>query len=296
MVGAVGGLVTEARPLRLVSVSSRVAAGHVGNAALGLPLGCLGVELVAVDSVLFSNHPGYGSHAGLVVPGETVAAILAQLDRLGVLAGAAGLLSGYLGTAETATAVAATLRAQRAARPDWPYLLDPVLGDHGRLYVAPALAAAVTRELLPLASLLTPNRFELETLAGRAIAGEAALLAAARGLLRGPTRAVLVTSAYEEGDRIGLLLVTGAGAWRLWTPRHAFTLAPNGAGDLLGGLWLRESLRQPDLLSAARLAVARLLAAIARTAAEDRRELALVESLGRLAAATPDTVAVEAAG
>lgn len=279
--------------MRLVSISSRVSWGHVGNAALTFPLQRLGAEVVALDSVLFSNHKGYGSFAGPVLPGAEVAAMLAQLERLGVLAGADGVLSGFLGEAATAEAVADTLARLRLARPELPYLLDPVLGDHGRLYVPAALAEAVARRLAPLANLLTPNRFELELLAGgRLLADEAALLAAARGLLNATTRAVLVTSAYQETERVGLLLVTAEGAWRLWTRRYRFAIAPNGAGDLLAGLWLLESLRRP-ILPAARQALARLLAVIARTAAEDRRELRLVEAQEELVAADPVTVTLE---
>jgi len=280
--------------MRLVSISSRVAWGHVGNSSLAFPLQRLGADVVTVDTVLFSNHLGYGSHAGLVVPGEQVTAILAQLERLGVLAEADGLVSGFLGAAPTAEAVAAAVIRQRLARPDWTYLLDPVLGDHGRLYVPASLAEAVSRHLVPLATLITPNPFELETLTGRQVGDEGAALAAARGLLNATTQAVLVTSAHEESERVGLLLVTAARAWRLWTPRYRFSITPNGSGDLLAGLWLLESLRRGgDLLGAARLAVARLLAVIARTAAEDRRELLLVAAQEDLVRASAASVTVE---
>ncbi len=281
--------------MRLVSISSRVAWGHVGNASLVFPLQRLGCEVVSVDTVLFSNHLGYGSYAGPVVPGAEVTAILAQLERLGVLGEADGLISGFLGEAPTAEAVAGAVARLRQTRPDYPYLLDPVLGDHGRLYVPESLATAVARHLVPLASLMTPNPFELETLTGQPVLGETATLAAAKGLLSATTRAVLVTSAHEEEARVGLLLVTAERCWRLWTPRYRFSITPNGSGDLLAGLWLLESLRQPDLLTAARLAVARLLAVIARTAAEDRRELLLVAAQEDLVRASAASVTVEVA-
>jgi len=280
--------------MRLVSISSRVAWGHVGNSSLAFPLQRLGAELVTVDTVLFSNHLGYGSHAGLVVPGEQVTAILAQLERLGVLRDADGLVSGFLGAAPTAEAVAEAVTRLRLERPDWPYLLDPVLGDHGRLYVPASLVEAVSRHLVPLATLLTPNPFELETLTGRPVGDEAATLAAARGLLNRTTQAVLVTTAHEESRRIGLLLVTAERAWRLWTPRYRFSITPNGSGDLLAGLWLLESLQGGgDLLAAARLAVARLLAVIARSAAEDSRELLQVAAQDDLVRADAQSVTVE---
>ena len=49
-------------------------------------------------------------------------------------------------------------------------MLDPVLGDAGKLYVDPAIAVAMQEKLLPLADLMTPNAFELGWLSGRNIA------------------------------------------------------------------------------------------------------------------------------
>ena len=56
-----------------------------------------------------------------------------------------------------------------------------------------ATIAAVRETLLPLADIATPNRYELEILAGRRLADNDALAAAARGL--GPGE-VVVTSAF----------------------------------------------------------------------------------------------------
>ena len=179
--------------MRLLSISSQVVAGHVGNAALAHPLACQGATLLAVPTVLFSNHPGYGRFAGRALPGEEVAALLAGLEAGGFLAGLDGLLTGYLGRPETALAAAEAAARLRAG--GCRYLLDPVLGDAGRLYVAEGIEAVVRDRLLPLAEAVTPNPFELERLTGQATGEAAQQLAAARLLLaRGP-RLVLVTSA-----------------------------------------------------------------------------------------------------
>ncbi|RMD60743.1 MAG: pyridoxal kinase, partial [Alphaproteobacteria bacterium] len=44
----------------VLSIQSRVAYGHVGNAAAVFPLQRLGREVWPVDTVTFSNHPAYG--------------------------------------------------------------------------------------------------------------------------------------------------------------------------------------------------------------------------------------------
>ena len=41
-----------------------------------------------------------------------------------------------------------------------------VLGDHGKLYVPAELVAVYVAEVLPAATVLTPNQFEAETLTG----------------------------------------------------------------------------------------------------------------------------------
>ena len=43
-------------------------------------------------------------------------------------------------------------------------MLDPVLGDNGRIYVDKGLVGAMRDQLLPLASFVTPNQFELQLL------------------------------------------------------------------------------------------------------------------------------------
>ena len=46
------------------------------------------------------------------------------------------------------------------------YVCDPVLGDHGKLYVPAELVEIYKKDVVPLATLLTPNQFELELLNG----------------------------------------------------------------------------------------------------------------------------------
>jgi len=74
-----------------------------------------------------------------------------------------GLLTGYVPGAEALSAVANLASKLRKDTPDLIYLLDPVMGDSGRLYVAPDVVP-VYRNMLPLATVITPNWFEVETL------------------------------------------------------------------------------------------------------------------------------------
>jgi pyridoxine kinase len=46
------------------------------------------------------------------------------------------------------------------------YVCDPVLGDGGKLYVDKSLIEVYRDEVVPLASIVTPNQFEAEILTG----------------------------------------------------------------------------------------------------------------------------------
>ena len=53
--------------MRILSIQSSVAYGHVGNSAATFPLQLLGHEVWPVITVHFSNHTGYGAWRGLVL-------------------------------------------------------------------------------------------------------------------------------------------------------------------------------------------------------------------------------------
>ncbi len=75
--------------MSILSVQSHVCFGHVGNRAAVFPLQRLGFEVWPVNTVNFSNHTGYGTWAGEVVPPERVAALIAGvLDRVAEMGGA----------------------------------------------------------------------------------------------------------------------------------------------------------------------------------------------------------------
>ena len=68
---------------------------------------------------------------------------------------------------------------------------DPVQGDHGQLYVSPELPPAFASELAPIATIMTPNQFEMELLTGQPIASLDEALAACQTLhSRGPRTVV----------------------------------------------------------------------------------------------------------
>ncbi len=275
--------------IRFLLFNSWVAHGHVGAAAQVFPLQRLGAAVSLVPTVRFSNHPGYGRFAGEITTPAEITALTEGMDAIGALDRLDGVLSGYLGSAETGEAVLAAVARARTQSPQALYACDPVIGDHGRVYVRPGIAECISATALPMADLITPNGFELALLSGMAVPDIAAAKAAA-GLISaklrpGGPRLVLATGlalAETPRDAIDCLLVTGGGDFRLRTPKLA--LAASGAGDLAAALFFLEFLRAAEAATALATMAARLFAVLLATG--QARELAIVAAQDELALPT----------
>ena len=272
--------------MAILSIQSAVAYGSVGNAAAVFPLQRLGFEVWRVDTVLFSNHTGYGAWRGSVLDPKLVDEILRGIEERGVLAACESVLSGYLGSLELGTVVLDAVRRAKNANPKALYCCDPVLGDADRgFFVKPELADFFRAKAVPLADILTPNRFELETLAGSRVDTFEAARAACEALLaRGP-RVILVTSldvAEIPKETAALLAVTREGGWLVRTRR--LPMVANGAGDLTAALFLAHFLKAADATGALGETAAGIHAVIAETVRLGAAELAIPAAQDALAA------------
>jgi pyridoxine kinase len=265
----------------VLSVQSRVAYGHVGNAASVFALQRLGIEAWALDTVAFSNHTGHGKWRGSAVAASEIAALFDGIAALGVLPQIDALLSGYLGDAATGPVLLDAVERVRRANPQALFCCDPVIGDTDTgSYVTDGIAEFFRDEALKLADIATPNRFELEYLTGAAIATvDEALEAAAVLRGRGPGT-VLLTSLDTEPDRITMLAAGPDGAWAVETPRLPVML--NGCGDVTAAVFLAHLLRGAGLADALASTAVAIFAVIDTTARLGRYELALVAAQDEL--------------
>ena len=189
---------STSRAANVLSIQSHVVHGYVGNKAAVLPLQLLGIDVAPLNSVHFSNHTGYAhGFKGEVLDGEALLALVSGLEANGLLAGFTHLLTGYIGSESFLRAVLEVRRRITTARggeaPIW--VCDPVLGDHGKLYVPPTLVEVYRADVMGLPSVITPNQFECEQLSGVTITDRASALAACDVLHSKGVRTVLVTSA-----------------------------------------------------------------------------------------------------
>jgi pyridoxine kinase len=263
----------------VLAISSHVARGHVGLAATVPALQWLGHEVWAVPTVLLASRPGLGRLARYDVPAPDLAAMLAALEADGCWPSLDAVMTGYFPSAASVAAAAEAVRRIRRPNPDIPVLVDPVVGDAGRLYVAEATAAAIRDALLPLATIATPNLFELAWLTGAVVDGPSdvapgspdmpQVAAAARRFGCGT---VVVTSAAENAGSVATLAVAGRETIERSAPRHAGV--PNGAGDLFAGLLLGHMLNGRDVTAALDASLADLDRVLAASAGHDLLKLA----------------------
>ncbi len=264
--------------MNILSIQSHVAYGHVGNSSAVFPMQRLGVEVWPIHTVQFSNHTGYGAWKGRVFDGPMIEEIMGGIADRGVLTRCDAVLSGYMGSADIGTAILRAVAQVRAANPEALYCCDPVIGDVGRgIFVRPGVPEFMRDQAVPAASIITPNQFELEYLAGfetRSLAQVRRALAKVHAM--GP-KVVLVTSFTGQDtpeDAVDLLASSSGGLWRLRTPR--LDLSVNGAGDAIAALFLVHFLRTGSAAQAMARAGSSVYGLLRRTAEAGSREILTV--------------------
>lgn len=281
----------QVEPSAVLAISSHVAVGHVGNAAAGPALERMGHPVWRVDTVSFSNHPGHvEGFTGRVRPADEVDTLLRGIAQLTGWQGCGGVYTGYMGEAETPATIAAYLDAAQDAaqdaRPNLRVLCDPVIGDHGRVFVRDGVADGILSHLIPRADIITPNAFELSLLSGLPTdtveqAGEAAR--AARAL--GPGIVVATGVADPEGgtDRLAIVMATEDGIEVVRQTRHDRPFF--GTGDLFSGLFLGHLMATGLPGEALRRAAAGLAVATEATLQAGKVDLDLIPNLDRIVTA-----------
>lgn len=256
-------------PRAVIVISSHVARGSVGNRAAVFALETLGFPVWAVPTVILPWHPGHGRATRIVPPTDQFAALMKDLAGAPWLGEVAGVLSGYLGDAGQAEAVASLVAAVRMKNPRAIYVCDPVMGDNGGLYVPQATAEAMRDVLLPIADIATPNRFELEWMAGTRLEDMRAIMAAA--LDAGPPTMLVTSTPGMMTGGIGNLMLTPSEA--LLAEHRAIERPPNGLGDLTAAVLLARLLDGQANAKALQSTTAAVFEILARTTKRGADEL-----------------------
>ncbi|MEO9170254.1 MAG: bifunctional hydroxymethylpyrimidine kinase/phosphomethylpyrimidine kinase [Candidatus Baltobacteraceae bacterium] len=206
------------------SVQNSSGMGFLGNQAAFAVANALGTRLIYAQTQFANAHGGF--------PGRTTTTSDPAQFRRDVnflIAQRPGIIhAGFLPKPEHVDVLASSLQEFKGI-----VLLDPVIGDYKKgLFVSEETARAIREVLLPLAQIVTPNRFEAEVLLGT---GERTL--SEFGYLNGiydlGPQAVVIKSFERdlEKQRTTTLFTNGYGYYRIYGP-YFHTHHAHGAGDI----------------------------------------------------------------
>jgi len=154
-------------------------------------------------------------------------AVRAQLDSILSDIPVQAIKTGMLASAAIVSAVADVL-----AGSDVPLVIDPVaVSKHGHSLLLPGAGDAMRAELLPLATVVTPNLDEASQLGGIKVTDEDSMRDVARVIAGFGPRCVLVKGGHLAGDPVDLLF-DGTRTWRYAGERIA-TPHTHGTGCTL---------------------------------------------------------------
>src|SRR5919112_839892 len=261
--------------MNILSIQSHVAYGHVGNAAATFPLQRIGVEVWPIHTVQFSNHTGYGAWTGRVFDAGLITELVQGIAQRGGLGQCGGVLSGYMGSAETGDAILDAVAQVKAANPAARYCCDPVIGDVGRgVFVRPGIPEFMREQALPAADIITPNQFELDYLSGLTIQTLDDVKQSVK-LVHGMGPKVLLVTSVETretpADSVDLVAGEAGRFWRVRTPK--LSLSVNGAGDAIAALFFVHYARSGSAPMALAEASASVYGLLRRTEEAGSREI-----------------------
>lgn len=151
-----------------LSISSHVVHGYVGNRAMVFPLQFSGWDVDALNTTNYSNHPGYGKFKGTKSTTDGVKDLFQGLNDIIDLAKDYQLIiTGYTPSKDVLQIVFDQISELYNSNMNPTWILDPVLGDNGKLYVLEDIIP-VYKKILSSGhvTLTTPNQFEFELLSG----------------------------------------------------------------------------------------------------------------------------------
>jgi pyridoxine kinase len=266
--------------VKILSIQSAVAYGHVGNSAAVFPLQRIGVEVMPVYTVTFSNHTGYGAWRGPLISPDDVRDVITGIEERGVFGEIDVILSGYQGGEGIADVILDAVARVKSANPSAIYACDPVMGNaKSGCFVAPAIPVLLRDRVVPAADLITPNQFELGYLTGTEPDTLESTLASVDLIRASGPSTVLVTSVErpdQPADTIEMLAVDDRGAWIVQTPR--LPMKANGSGDVTAALFTAHYRSTGSASEALGRTVSSVFDLLTRTHESGARELQLVES------------------
>lgn len=269
--------------MAVLSIQSQVVRGHVGNSVSVFALERLGHVVWPLPTVLYSNHPGHGSHYGHVVDTGEVQGLLDGLaEHEDWLKRVDAIHTGFIGDDAQIDPILSIIEVVKEANPNAIYVCDPVVGDHGRTYVDDNIREGLMEDLIPQADIVMPNVFELQSLLEQPdpIENVNQAVEAARLL---PCETAIVTSVEDPGripGQMATVLVKPSEAHMVVTKKIDFE--PSGAGDLLAAITLGDLLKRKPIEQALAHAAGSLFDILQATHSSGADELLIIQQQERI--------------
>ncbi|MDX1738316.1 MAG: pyridoxal kinase, partial [Alphaproteobacteria bacterium] len=227
---------------------------------------------------------GYPSVSGPILSPTTVSEVIAGLADRGIFPNCRAILSGYLGSVELGEVVLSTVLKIRKENSHALYCCDPVMGDREKqIYVKDGIPDFFREEIIPHATFLIPNQFELEQLCGHAFHSTKDMVDAARQLIDHGPEIVVVTSVeltdigdVAAGEILSVYAITKDNAYYVQTPHIPLKYPASGAGDIAAALFLGRYLKSPDVEGALSYMAATIFSLLDHTYGLNQREIALI--------------------
>ncbi|MGN1339451.1 MAG: pyridoxamine kinase [Oscillospiraceae bacterium] len=253
---------------RIVTIQDFSCVGSCSLTAAIPVLSAAGVECCGIPTALLSNHTGFPTFYSIDLTDE-LKPISSQLEREHI--GFDGIYTGYIASVEQIELIQEFIRQFR--KPGDLLLIDPVMGDNGKMY------AALTndypermRSLIAGADIITPNITEACLLTGRSFDPCPTLHETKEMLteLCGMGVHFAVITGFSERGQLGAVGCYDGRFTEFLTPKR--DVACSGTGDVFASALMGAVLRGADYPQALEIATRFTFAAVDCTAsAPDRR-------------------------
>ena len=184
-----------------------------------------GFAMTAVTALTAQNTLGVFGVVG-IEPAFIAEQMRVVLDDIGADAIKTGML-------HNSAVIEAVCRVIEEKAPDLPLVVDPVMfAKGGHALLEPEAMTVLRERLLPLATVVTPNIPEAESLTGLTIASVGDMAAAAEQLGKMGTASVLIKGGHLAGDTLTDFLYDNGGVNR-WDDSRIKTPHTHGTGCTL---------------------------------------------------------------
>ena len=259
-------------------ISSYVSASRVGATATAFCMRRLGVEAIVLPTTMFGRHPGWGPPGGLSTAPELLRDMWKGIKAQNI--NFDGIMTGYMAHPDHVSLSSEIIDHLKSKNPSIKTLIDPVMGDHGKLYVKDSIAKAIKTKLLTRADIITPNIWEL----GYVMNDTATSVDDIEHILKSYGSIAIVTSVPFKGedkkDEIGVFFKNKTKSALITHPK--FESVPNGGGDSLAGIFFAHYLNGLTPIEALAKATSSIFTIIQAANEKDLGELPLIRMQGAL--------------